>query len=116
MAETIDLETMKSQLLARADELRQLSENSAESQRAVELDQTRVGRLSRVDALQFQAMAMETERRRNLDLQRIEAALARIETDEYGYCLTCGEDIPIERLEFDPATPTCVDCASATSR
>jgi DnaK suppressor protein len=116
MAETIDLETMKSQLLARADELRQLSENSAESQRAVELDQTRVGRLSRVDALQFQAMAMETERRRNLDLQRIEAALARIETDEFGYCLTCGEDIPIERLELDPATPTCVDCASATSR
>lgn len=77
----------------------------------VELDQTRVGRLSRMDSLQRQAMAQEAERRRKLELQRIDAALERLDTDEYGYCLTCGEKISVKRLELDPAVTVCIECA-----
>jgi DnaK suppressor protein len=65
-----------------------------------------------MDALQDQAMALETDRRRGLEIERIEAALKRIEDGDYGYCLSCGENIPAKRLEFNPATPVCVDCAS----
>ncbi|MCB2099916.1 MAG: TraR/DksA C4-type zinc finger protein [Rhodobacterales bacterium] len=79
----------------------------------VELDQTSVGRLSRMDALQVQAMAQETSRRRHQELLRIEAALKRVAEGEYGYCTLCGDDIPLKRLELDPATPTCVACANA---
>lgn len=79
---------------------------------AVELDQTRVGRLSRMDALQNQAMALEAERRRRLELQRIDASLKRLEAGDYGYCVACGERIPVRRLELDPTLPTCVACAS----
>ncbi len=88
-------------------------EASADSRRPVELDQTRVGRLSRMDALQDQAMALETERRREAELYRIDVAMKRLDDGEWGYCVTCGEDIPEKRLELDPAIPVCVDCAGA---
>ena len=112
MAEGFELEGVKARLLARRDELLHAAASTEDERRPVELDQTRVGRLSRMDALQDQAMALETERRRGLEIERIEAALKRIEDGEYGYCLSCGEEIPAKRLEFDPATPVCVDYAS----
>jgi DnaK suppressor protein len=80
----------------------------------VELDQQTVGRLSRMDALQVQAMAMETSRRRGTQLRRITAALARIDEGEFGYCLKCGDEIAARRIELDPATPLCIGCASGS--
>ena len=79
--------------------------------RPVELDQTAVGRLSRMDDLQTQAMSIERERRRKDEIIRIKSALERINQDEYGYCVNCGKEIDSQRIEFDPAIPTCVDCA-----
>ena len=107
-----DLSEFRNRLIARRRELLELAENSAESRKPVELDQTRVGRLSRMDALQNQAMSLEAERRRKVELQRIEASLKRIEEGDYGYCVACGEQIPLRRLELDPPLPTCVTCAS----
>lgn len=80
----------------------------------VELDQQAVGRLSRMDALQVQAMAMETSRRRATQLRRITAALARMDEGEFGYCLKCGDEIAARRIELDPATPLCIGCASGS--
>jgi DnaK suppressor protein len=98
-------------LRAQLAELEGLSAGSGESRAAVELDQTRVGRLSRMDALQGQAMAKATEARRQQAIRRIHAALARLAEGEYGACVQCGEEIAPKRLELDPATPTCIDCA-----
>lgn len=110
------LTALKGLLLSRREELEVLTETSRDDRRPVELDQTRVGRLSRMDALQSQAMAVETERRRSLELTRIAAALQRMEEGEYGYCVSCGEEIPVKRLELDPTTAVCVDCAAGPSR
>jgi DnaK suppressor protein len=107
----IDIARMRERLLARRRELLDLAESSAESRKTVELDQTRTGRLSRMDALQGQAMAKATQNRRETELRRIEAALRRIDAGEFGYCTICGEDIAAKRLEFDPTTPLCIDCA-----
>ena len=79
----------KKRLLKMQDELDAISNISADSRKPVELDQTSVGRLSRMDALQGQAMQLETERRREIERQRIQAALERIETGDYGYCTIC---------------------------
>ena len=79
----------------------------------VELDQARVGRLSRMDALQAQAMSIETGRRRRQKLLQIEAALKRLEEQEFGYCQECGDEISPARLEVDPTVTFCIDCASA---
>lgn len=106
---------IRTRLLERRAALRELAEASRGSRDTVELDQTRVGRLSRMDALQGQAMAIETERRRQIELRRIESALARIESGDYGCCVTCGEEIAPKRLELDPTTPTCIDCAGRGS-
>ena len=87
-------------------------ESSAETKTETELDQQRVGRLSRMDAIQQQAMEEETARRRDQELGRIQAALERMDNDDYGYCTACDEPIAPKRLENDPATPLCIDCAS----
>ena len=75
-----------------------------------ELDQTTVGRLSRMDAIQNQQIALERERLRKQKLQRIDSALKRIEEDEYGYCVRCEDDISEERLSFDPTIMVCKEC------
>ena len=98
-------------LLALRDELEALAATNARDSRVVELDQQSVGRLSRMDAMQGQAMAQETMRRRALELKRIEAALARIEEDEYGWCATCGDEIAAARLDLDPMATLCAGCA-----
>jgi DnaK suppressor protein len=101
----------RERLLALKDELETLSRISEDARATVELDQQSVGRLSRMDALQGQAMAQASERQRRLDLQKIEAALNRLDEGEYGYCLDCGDEIAGKRLEIDPAAALCVSCA-----
>ncbi len=106
------LTELREALLRIAEEIRASDDATSASRAPVELDQQSVGRLSRMDALQVQAMAMETSRRRAGELKRIAAALARMDEGEYGYCAECGEEIAARRLELDPATPLCVECAS----
>ena len=84
----------------------------AEGQKTVALDQSAVGRLSRMDALQGQAMAKATSARRAARRQRIAAAFARMDAGEFGYCVACGEEIAPERLDLDPTVPTCIGCAA----
>lgn len=107
-----NIEELRAALLHRRDSLTGLSALSASSRDAVELDQSRVGRLSRMDALQQQEMAKASESQRTQQVARIDAALARIASGDFGYCLDCGEEIAAKRLAVDPATPLCIDCAS----
>ena len=111
-----NLKATRARLIAERDELRRLIDAHEEARRPVELDQARVGRLSRMDALQGQAMAIETERRRKLELRRIDAALARLDEGEYGACVECGEDIEKRRLDLDPTAALCIDCANSAER
>ena len=111
MEESIDPGHFKQKLLALKTALTGIGKSSDEATDIVTLDQSCVGRLSRMDAMQSQAMIVDGKRRRALQLHRIDAALKRIEEDDFGYCLSCGEEISVRRLEFDPATPVCIDCA-----
>ncbi|MCJ9428887.1 TraR/DksA family transcriptional regulator [Kordiimonas marina] len=93
-------------------ELEAMDHSSEESRGTVELDQSRVGRLSRMDALQGQAMNQAIAARRRQALQKVEAALQRLDEGEYGYCVRCGEEISPKRLDLDPAAALCTDCTS----
>jgi DnaK suppressor protein len=106
----VDLQAIRRALEGERADLLHESEATAEEQRPVELDQS-VGRLSRMDALQVQAMAQALEARRQGRLLRIEAALRRLDAGDYGFCEECGEKIPAKRLEIDAVTERCVDCA-----
>ena len=79
-------------------------------QKTVTLDQQAVGRLSRMDALQNQAMAKAQAGRRATQRQRIKGALARMVAAEYGYCTDCGDDLDPARLNADPTVPRCMSC------
>ena len=107
----LDVKAFKKRLTEMRSLVEELSEATEEARQPVELDQTMVGRLSRMDALQTQAMQLETERRRTIEIQRIDSALQRIGDGEFGYCVSCGIEIEPKRLENDPTTPTCFDCA-----
>ncbi len=97
---------------SRLAELEQSSEAGKKAQEVVHLDQQAVGRLSRMDALQNQAMAKAQQANRNREMSRLKAALARIEDREFGFCEDCGDEIPIGRLNLDYAASKCVSCAS----
>ncbi len=110
---TLDIAHFKTLLLQQQQSLLDIDTTADAASQTVELDQTRVGRLSRMDALQIQAMSEETCQRRKLELRNIQAALLRIEHDEYGYCSECGENINPKRLLSSLTATLCIDCASA---
>ncbi len=103
---------MREKLLQLRDELEAIVETSNESAAVVELDQSKVGRLSRMDAIQVQAMAKASAERREAVLRNIEAALKRLDAGDYGFCRDCEESINPKRLEFDPTALRCIDCES----
>lgn len=107
-------EHFKSLLTNKQTDLLDTNAKSKDDRKPVELDQSKIGRLSRMDAMQVQAMSSAVEQRRKFELKRIDAALDRIAENEYGFCLQCGENIELERLELDPATPKCMACAKAS--
>ena len=102
----------RDRLLALKEELEGIAETGDDASAVVELDQTKVGRLSRMDAMQAQAMAQASSQRREQLLRQIDAALQRLDDDDYGFCQECGEAINPKRLEFDPTALLCIDCAN----
>lgn len=104
------LDAFRQRLLSLRGELEQLSSANREAAGTVALDQSKVGRLSRMDAMQAQQMAQETARRRQIQLQKIDSALRRLDAGDYGYCFVCGEEIGQARLNFDPASTRCMGC------
>jgi DnaK suppressor protein len=109
----LDLNFFKGILEERLADIRAGREAQKNEGAPVELDQTKVGRLSRMDAMQQQAMAQASARRTELEAQRIRTALDRLRSGDYGYCMKCEEEIAEGRLRVDPATLICIDCARA---
>jgi len=105
-----ELEQIRDKLIALQSELQELESHSDDASNTVVLDQSKVGRLSRMDAMQGQQMALEASRRRQLQLQKIEGALRRLDAGEYGYCFICHEEIDNRRLDADPTSTRCIAC------
>ncbi len=106
----------KKRLLSLRDELLVLNEIGKAAAETVVLDQTRQGRLSRMDALQQQAMSKASNLRRQKKLRDIEAALVRIDNNEYGDCEECAEAINPKRLKLNPTVTLCIQCAEALEK
>ncbi len=108
----IDTDIARRRLAERKAELEEFSKLSEDARATVTLDQQAVGRLSRMDSMQQQAMAQAQERQRRRDLLRIEMAERRLKDGDYGYCVECDAEIPDGRLAIDPMAEKCVRCAS----
>lgn len=92
--------------------LRKSMKTTRRAARPVELDQTSVGRLSRIDAIQNQSLTRGLEEREHAKLAQLTDALARLDEGSYGVCTGCGSPIAFERLSLFPETRTCSSCAS----
>ncbi|MPV85681.1 RNA polymerase-binding protein DksA [Ostreibacterium oceani] len=58
---------------------------------------------------EFSLTLRSRDRERKL-IYKIDAALERIVTGDFGYCEKCGVDIGIKRLEARPTAELCIDC------
>jgi DnaK suppressor protein len=95
------------------NQLRKLERSMAvtdEALKTVELDQTAVGRLSRMDSMLSQGMAQGLREREVAKLALLREAMARMEAGTYGICTVCGEPVAFERLMVFPESPTCSGC------
>ena len=108
----MDTEIYRSLIVDRQRQVQALDDDFSAGTEAVELDQTRVGRLSRMDAMQMQQMNLESRRRWRRELVALEAALTRLDQGDYGLCMACEEEINPKRLEIDPVAVLCINCAS----
>ena len=104
---------LRIQLLAQQQELTDLLHNAYATTKPVTLDQQSVGRVSRIDAIQQQQMAIANQQQTGDMLKGIELALRRIDDASYGDCLECGEPIAFARLQAQPFASLCIDCQSA---
>lgn len=112
MAESSFEQQQQATLLLLRDELQQQLRDHADQAQPVDLDKP-IGRLSRMDELQQQSMAQAALRATEQRLAQIEAALSRLQRDEYGLCVACEEEIPVLRLRARPESPFCLDCQQA---
>lgn len=69
-----------------------------------------IGRLSRMDAIQVQAMSNMSRYQLDIRRRQIDAALQAMQRSAYGLCRECKELISIERLEALPEAPFCMPC------
>ena len=111
MATERDIEALRASLEEELAQLDRDTRRAASDRAPVALDQQSVGRLSRMDAMQRQAMAAAEEHRRAGRRERITSALRRIEGGEFGWCEECGDAIAPARLKLDPTVRTCIGCA-----
>lgn len=100
----------KARIAAELTEIRRALSDAEGAGATVALDQTSVGRLSRMDAMQQQAMAHGARERLMRQKWKLEAAQDRISSGQFGICCDCGDPIPIERLQADVAAPFCAYC------
>ncbi len=99
-------ERLKMQLAQMESDLALARESAA----TVELDQSRIGRLSRMDALQQQAMAQAGLQRLAVQKRRLVAALDRVAAGTFGRCGECGGAVETDRLVRDATTLFCAAC------
>lgn len=108
-------ESFRTKIEARIRELEDSMESTKEDREAISPDKS-IGRLSRLDSMQMQQMALGMNNRMQEEARQLKEALKRIDNSRYGICEMCRQDIPMERLEFQLDATICVDCFRKASR
>jgi DnaK suppressor protein len=104
------LEELEAELNRQLKKLQRSMRTTSRAMKPVELDQSSVGRLSRIDNLQTQGLTAGLQAREQAKLGQITEAMRRLEEGTYGVCVVCRSPIPCERLLVFPEAPNCVSC------
>jgi DnaK suppressor protein len=111
-----EIDQLQALLIAQQRDLEALLGSAQTDTRPVALDQQSVGRVSRIDAIQQQQMAIASQQQASRQLRAIEQALQHIDRGEFGECRECGEAIAFARLQAQPFARLCIDCQSASEQ
>jgi DnaK suppressor protein len=101
---------LRSELERQLKKLQRSMRTTDRALKPVQLDQSSVGRLSRIDTLQTQGLTAGLQAREQAKLAQINEALARLDAGTYGSCVVCGSPITFERLQVFPEAPNCAAC------
>jgi DnaK suppressor protein len=105
------LAELRDELERQLKKLRKSMSVTDEALKTVVLDQTAVGRVSRMDSLQNQGIAQGLREREAVRLVQIQTALQRLSNGTYGSCTACGGIIAFERLSVFPESAMCAACS-----
>ncbi len=70
-----------------------------------------IGRVSRMDAINNKSVMEAALANKKEKLSKLKLALNNIESENYGICSMCGNDIQEGRLIFLPESTRCIRCA-----
>ena len=107
----IEREEIRKAIASQMAEIRENLAAHKESSKPVEPDNA-IGRLTRMEAINAKHISEATLENARARLARLENALKRLDTDDYGICSMCDEEIPFKRLMLVPESTRCVSCAS----
>lgn len=102
---------IKEKIIAKISEIEEEIKQLEESAKPISPDSA-YGRISRVDAMNNQAITESTLNDKRTEIQRYKYTLNRIDTEEYGKCAKCGNDINFKRLLSIPYANLCISCAN----
>ena len=71
-----------------------------------------IGRVSRMDAINNKSVNEASLRQAKVKLQGLQRALGNIDSPDFGICLKCKQQIPVQRIFIRPESVLCVNCAS----
>ena len=109
---TIEQQTeLRAELERQLRRLERSMRTTTRTLRPAELDQSAVGRLSRMDTMQTQGLTKGLQEREQAKLGQITEAMKRLDAGTYGRCVVCGDSIAFERLLVFPEAPNCARCA-----
>ena len=97
-------------LLSNKTKLEQQLLDAESATGVVILDQSSVGRVSRVDAMQQQSMAVSTRAIAEASLRKVLKTLKRMDAEDFGYCGECDKPIQFNRLKVQPQASHCLKC------
>jgi RNA polymerase-binding protein DksA len=110
------LESFREQLTARQallrEEVRHIKEEQADAPSQMSHDQLEDAGEVGEEHVRHAVRHAELERDQ-LELRDVDDALARLRAGDYGECMDCGIDIPLKRLQAQPAARRCVKCQEA---
>lgn len=111
-----NLRDLQELLLLNKQKLEEQLEIAEAATQIVTLDQTSVGRISRMDAMQQQSMAVSTRAKATSSLREVIKALQRLADEDYGVCEKCDENIRLRRLMVQPEANYCLKCQDESDR
>ena len=108
---TDEKKIIKESILKQIDDLEEEIINLKEAAKPIAPD-CAYGRVSRMDAINNKTIVDASLLDKQTAVHRFKYALSKIDTDDYGKCSRCGDEIAVNRLKSIPYVNLCITCAN----